>query len=169
MKEPGRTPGRPDRSEGSPGKPKGRPDAAAEAPGALRHPFRSVIALIVLAVLGLMSTAAFKSYRDLESAKNYERGLLEKIAGAKERIQALDNRIERIRHDPVMLERLAREDLGLVHDGDVVIVLPDLQKADSDNANPQNVRTSPSLAGSKSAEPAVTGSKPQTSAGTTAP
>ena len=119
---------------------------------------------MVLAVLSLMSTAAFKSYRDLESAKNYERELLEKIAGAEQRIQALDNRIDRIRHDPVMLERLAREDLGLVRDGDVVIVLPDPQDADPQNAGP-----SPGLVESNSVEPTVAGPKPQTPSGTTAP
>lgn len=128
MKDSGRTPGGPGQTDATPDTPKGGSGASAETPGALRHPFRSFIAIVVLAVLGLLSTAAFKSYRDLESNKNYEHELLEEIAGAKERIQALDHRIERIRHDPVMLERLAREDLGLVHVDDKVILLPEQER-----------------------------------------
>ncbi len=109
----------------------GTPDTPDETTGAgsLRYPFRPVLALMVLVLLGLLATAGFKSYRDLDSAKGYERELLEKIAEAKDRIQALDGRIDSIRNDPAMLERLAREDLGLVHADDVVIVLPDSRRA----------------------------------------
>lgn len=91
---------------------------------------------MVLTVLGLLATAGFKSYRDLESAKNHERKLLEQIAAAEERVRLLDHRIERIRDDPAMLERLAREDLGLVKDGDVVIVLPDPRLSRRTNVEP---------------------------------
>jgi len=49
----------------------------------------------------------------------------------------LDDRIESIRNDPAMLERLAREDLGLVRAGDVVIVLPDPPPAESRLAESQ--------------------------------
>ncbi len=100
----------------------GAPDKATDTP---RHPFRPVVALMILIVLGLTATAGFKSYRDLDTARSYERELLAKIAGAKERVRVLDHRIDRIRNDPAMLERLAREDLGLARDGEVVIMLPD--------------------------------------------
>ncbi len=80
---------------------------------------------MVLIVLALLATAGFKSYRDLDSAKSHEQKLLDQITAAEERVRVLSHRIERIRNDPAMLERLAREDLGLVRDGDVVIVLPD--------------------------------------------
>jgi cell division protein FtsB len=51
--------------------------------------------------------------------------LEQQIAETQQRIERLRDRIERIKNDPVTLERLAREDLGLVKPGDVVIVLPD--------------------------------------------
>ncbi len=127
MKHEERTPGRPGRSgegAGTPGATPGRPGDPAGA-GSPRHPFRPVVAVMVLTVLGLTATAGFKSYRDLDAAKGYERQLQGEIAEAKERLRILDRRIDRIRNDPFMLERLAREDLGLARAGDVVIVLPD--------------------------------------------
>ncbi len=101
------------------------PPGETAGTSSLRHPFRPVLVLIVLAILGLTGTAGFKSYRDLDAARDHERELLDKIAEAEERVRVLDDRIDRIRNDPAMLERLAREDLGMVHAGDVVIVLPD--------------------------------------------
>lgn len=75
-------------------------------------------------VLALLSLAAVKSYRDLEGARNREQGLEKSIREAGQRIERLHGQIERLRSDPATLERLAREDLGLVRPGDVVLVLP---------------------------------------------
>ena len=47
----------------------------------------------------------------------------------------LRERIDRIENDPAMLERLAREDLGLVREGDVVIVLPEEDEQPQDAAS----------------------------------
>ncbi len=104
------------------------PDELGRAPGreaGRRYPFRPVLGLAVLAVLGLLATAGVKSYRDLAAARDHEQRLQREIAGANRRIQALYGHIDSIQHDPAVLERLAREDLGLVRDGDVVIVLPE--------------------------------------------
>ncbi len=81
--------------------------------------------MAVVAVLGLLATAGVKSYRDLAAARDHEQELRRETDAASERIRELTGRIERIRHDPAVLERLAREDLGLVREGDVVIVLPE--------------------------------------------
>ncbi len=87
------------------------------------YPFRPVLGLSVLAVLGLLATAGVRSYRDLESARGHEQAKLDEIAGVRERVTELDRRIDRIRNDPLMLERLAREDLGLVRASDIVLIL----------------------------------------------
>ncbi len=100
----------------------GTPAASGATDG---NPYRSVLALTVLILLGLLATAGARSYRDLESARGHEQKLLEEIAETQERIRALNGRIDSISNDPVMLERLAREDLGLVRAGDVVIILPE--------------------------------------------
>ena len=99
---------------------------------------RSFVGAAVLAILGLLATAGVKSYSDLDVAREQERELLEEIAAAKKRIRLLNERIERIENDPAMLERIAREELGMVREGDVVIVLPE-------EAEPP-VPTSPQLA-----------------------
>ena len=96
-----------------------------EEPAKRGYPFRTVLGAAILSLLGVLATAGVKSYRDLDAAKTYERELLEEIAETRERVRGLDHRIERIQNDPAMLERLAREDLGMVREGDVVIVLPD--------------------------------------------
>ncbi len=113
----------------APGKTPGKTPGKAGGDSTPRYPFRPVLALMVLILLSLIATAGYKSYRDLDAAKSHERKLLDRITQAKDRIQALDGRIDRIRNDPAMLERLAREDLGLVRAGDVVIVLPDRRPA----------------------------------------
>ncbi len=104
----------------------GSPDETLGTPASVRrYPFRPVLGLAVAASLGLLATAGVKSYRDLAATRDHEQKLMREIAGANERIRALHGRIESIQNDPAVLERLAREDLGLVREGDVVIVLPE--------------------------------------------
>ncbi|HEV2847209.1 MAG TPA: septum formation initiator family protein, partial [Thermoanaerobaculia bacterium] len=95
-----------------------------EAP-ARTDSFRPVLGATVLLVLALLAIAALKSYRDLEAAIARERLLETRIAETRERSGKLRSRVERLREDPGMLEKLAREDLGLVRPGDVIIALPD--------------------------------------------
>jgi len=75
-------------------------------------------------VLALLATAGLKSYRDLAAARAHQVDLEQQIAESTERIQGLRQRIHSIENDPITLERLAREELGMVRPDDVVIVLP---------------------------------------------
>jgi cell division protein FtsB len=86
---------------------------------------RPLLGATVLLVLALLAIAALKSSRDLEAARARERLLETRIAETHARSEKLKSRIERLKHDPGMLERLAREDLGLVRPGDVIVELPD--------------------------------------------
>ncbi|MEM7582127.1 MAG: septum formation initiator family protein [Acidobacteriota bacterium] len=88
------------------------------------HPYRVLMATVAV-LLSLLGMAGIKSYRDLAVAQDIERGLLQEIGATTERLQALSEYIGRIENDPATLERLAREELGMVREGDVVIVLPD--------------------------------------------
>lgn len=96
------------------------PDAPAQTDSS-----RPVLGATVLLVLALLAIAALKSSRDLEAARARERLLETRITETRARSEKLQARIERLKHDPGMLERLAREDLGLVRPGDVIIELPD--------------------------------------------
>jgi cell division protein FtsB len=89
--------------------------------------FRPVLGATVLLVLALLAIAALKSSRDLEAARARERLLETRIAATRAESERLLMRVERLRYDPGMLERLAREDLGMVRPGDVVVELPSSQ------------------------------------------
>jgi cell division protein FtsB len=91
----------------------GRPDS-----------FRAVLGAVVAGALLLLGVAGVKSWRDLDAARAREAALEQSIDDAEGRIEQLHGKIERLKSDPSTLERLAREELGMVRPGDVVIVLP---------------------------------------------
>ena len=87
-------------------------------------PYRAMLALAVVVLLGLLATAAVKSYRELAAVHAREAELEARIEATKRNIRDLEHRIALLDEDPHTLERLAREELGMVRPGDVVIVLP---------------------------------------------
>lgn len=96
------------------------PPKARPAP----RPARPVLWAAALFLLVLLALAGAKSYRDLAAVRAREGELVERLAATRGEIVAFEQRLERLRRDPVTLERLAREELGMVRPGDVVIVLP---------------------------------------------
>ena len=102
---------------------------------------RPVLVAAVLLFVTLLCAAGLKSYRDLTAARSHERQLETRIEATRGGIERLRGRIERLRGDPAMLERLAREDLGLVRRQDVVIELP--REGDEDAAPPASRSPAP--------------------------
>ena len=96
-----------------------QPDAPARPDS-----FRPFLGAAVVLFMALLSIAGLKSYRDLESARNRENSLEGRIEDLRERSERLRSRIQRLRTDPGTLERLAREDLGMVRPGDIIFELP---------------------------------------------
>lgn len=94
-----------------------------EAP-AKTDSFRPVLGAAVVLFMVLLALAGLKSYRDLSAARERERVLETSIEDMRARSARLRTRIERLRNDPGTLERRAREDLGMVRPGDVIIELP---------------------------------------------
>lgn len=90
--------------------------------------FRLLAGTVLFFLVVLLSAAGVRSYRDLEAARRREALLEQKIAATEASVAVLRRRVERLRDDPVTLERLAREELGMVRAGDVVIVLPGEKK-----------------------------------------
>jgi cell division protein FtsB len=86
--------------------------------------FRPVLGAAVVLFLALLLVAGVKSWRDLEAARSRERALTDRIEALHRESERLKARIERLRHDPGTLERLAREELGMVRPGDVLFELP---------------------------------------------
>ena len=104
----------------------GAPPRAARGAGGAESSGRVLVAVVVL-FLTLLGAAGLKSYRDLQAARARETQLETRIEETRRGIDRLRGRIDRLRVEPAMLERLAREDLGLVRPRDVVIELPPAQ------------------------------------------
>lgn len=85
---------------------------------------RPLVGVAVFLFIALLGVAAWKGSRDLAKAQAREHLLETRIEETTERIEELRGRIERLRTDPGTLERRAREDLGMVRPGDVIIELP---------------------------------------------
>lgn len=100
-----------------------------------RSRIRSWILWGVLLGSAALSLAAVKSYGDLRAARGREQALSQRIDRTHEKIGELSDRIRRLRDDPTELERLARQELGLVKPGDVVILLP--QRTGNSERSPQ--------------------------------
>jgi len=94
------------------------------SPRAVLPPRRAVWGALIALLLLVLGSGAIKGVRDLESARRHEHDLQAKVEATRESIARLKERIVRMKDDPATLERLAREELGLVRPGDVVIVLP---------------------------------------------
>ncbi|MCB1054634.1 MAG: septum formation initiator family protein [Acidobacteria bacterium] len=106
--------------------------SAEPSPG--RNPLRPFLGVTAAVLVLLVVLGGVKSYRDLSQARQRVAALELEIRDAQARIAALEQRIHRLQDDPNTLERLAREDLGLVEPGDVVIVLP--KEPDTAGATP---------------------------------
>jgi cell division protein FtsB len=95
-----------------------------DAPKRQSLPLRLALGGGVVFVVGLLITAGAKSYRDLQIVRQREAHLGARIGAAEDRLEDLQHRLELLRYDPATLERLAREELGLVSPEDIVFVLP---------------------------------------------
>jgi len=98
---------------------------AAQATSARPRPLRSLLVALGAFVLLALAAAGLKGYRDYQSARSREVRLEGDIAATQARIHALERRIDRLQHDPATLDRVAREELGLVRPDEVVVVLPE--------------------------------------------
>jgi cell division protein FtsB len=98
---------------------------ASEDAAARRRPARALLLGAAGFFVLLVSAAGWKSYRDLETARQREAMLATRIVETQARVDELRRKVARLRDDPVALERMAREELGLVKPGDVVVVYPE--------------------------------------------
>jgi len=105
--------------------------AVTAEPAPERNPLRPFVGITLALLLLLLLAGGFKSYSDLRQARQRVAELEQEIGVAKGRIETLERFIRRLETDPNLLERLAREELGLVEPGDVVIVLPEEPAAEA--------------------------------------
>jgi len=96
--------------------------AAAAAPPRERSPF--LLALAVIALLVAVGAASLRSWHDLAEQRAHEAELAAAIAKTETKVRQLEERNRRLDKDAVTLERLARQELGLVKPEDLVVVFP---------------------------------------------
>lgn len=90
-----------------------------------RQPYPRLLLVVVLALLLILAIASLGGYRDLAAARQRQDLLETRIGDTEKRNEELARRIERLQNDPAALERLAREQYGMMRPGDVVIILPE--------------------------------------------
>ena len=115
-----------DETGGDPGAGNTAGAATGEAPP---RPFRSLLTAVFVFLLLLLATFGLRGWQDVSRARSRERALAAEVAATEARIAELQRRIERLKSDPTTLDRMAREELGLVSPDDVVIVLPERSAA----------------------------------------
>jgi cell division protein FtsB len=98
--------------------------AGSAAPEAPPRPFRSLLSAVFVFLVLLLATFGLRGWQDVSRARERERTLAAEVAATEARIAELKRKIERMKNDPVTLDRMARQELGLVSPDDVVIVLP---------------------------------------------
>ena len=84
----------------------------------------TLIGVGLVVVLLLLARAGAENYSGLAELAEREAELELELEEARQRVDSLRSTVALLQDDPVMLERLAREELGLVRPGDTVVVLP---------------------------------------------
>lgn len=105
------------------------PSTVAREPRRMRFLLLAGVGVVV----AVLSLAAARSHHDLERARARDRELAAEIAATEVRMAQLEARISRLKTDSLLIERLAREELGLVKPGDLVIQLPATVAASTSN------------------------------------
>ncbi|MFQ5350358.1 MAG: septum formation initiator family protein [Thermoanaerobaculia bacterium] len=90
-----------------------------------RRPLHPLLGAGLISLLALLALAGLKSYRELGAARAREARIEAEIRAAEERRAGLTERIERLRNDPVTIEREVRRSLRWVGPGEVVLVVPE--------------------------------------------
>lgn len=98
--------------------------AASAATPRDRRIVSPVTVAVVVVLVAVLTVAGIQRFRDLERSQERQAELEAEISDTVEEVRALERRIERLKHDPMLQERLAREELGLARPGEMVIVLP---------------------------------------------
>jgi cell division protein FtsB len=100
------------------------PTASPRAPAERAPRLRPLGVGVGLFLLALFLVAGFKTWRDLAVVERREVELEAAITRAHGDIGELEGRLERLRDDPAVLERLAREELTMTYPDELTVILP---------------------------------------------
>ena len=101
-----------------------------------------LVALTIVAALGLLSSIVTQGFADLEAAKAEKRRLEEERVRLQRHIESLSATIDAVSSDPEAVESVARHDLGWIGPEEEIIVLatppppPPLEDLTEEGAEP---------------------------------
>ena len=84
-----------------------------------------LVAAGIVAFVAVVGFAGANSYRDLAAARARVDELSLQISEARQRVSSLSDEIWLLQKHPATLQRVAREELGVVAPGEIVVVLPE--------------------------------------------
>ena len=76
--------------------------------------------LLALVLLGYGMTGLVR----VRAMKHEMRAMEREVVALRQRTQQLTEMVEKLRHDPATIEKLAREELGYVREGETVLKFP---------------------------------------------
>lgn len=85
---------------------------------------RALRRMVYLLAVVVVLLSAVQSYQDLRAARRRSAELERRIDSVKQEIVRLERATEAMRNDPETMERVARQQLGLVREGEVILMLP---------------------------------------------
>ena len=114
----------------------------------------ALVCAVILAATGLCVSVYYRAHGELATAMSRHQVAAERVAELKRANEKLGREVEQLRSDPRMIEAIARERLGFIRPGDVVIRIG--EEADDSsagvvkNGGSDNVRASltPRIGGS---------------------
>ncbi len=86
--------------------------------------FRSLLVVAAVVMVAALAVAGARSYGELQKVRARETMLVDSLEKSRERSESLRQGMELVRTDAATLERLAREELGLVLPEDVIVLVP---------------------------------------------
>lgn len=76
---------------------------------------------VILAATGLCVSVYYRTSAELRSAESRHQSAVDRVADLKRENEKLEREVEQLKSDPAMIEAVAREKLGLIRPGEIVI------------------------------------------------
>ncbi len=102
----------------------GQPDPDAERNRRLRDRFLLLLLVLVFVSGAVAALFGERGYFDLRSTRMEEQNLQRQVDDQLDRVRELKKEVRALKDDPTAIERIAREDLGYIREGEIHFLLP---------------------------------------------
>jgi cell division protein FtsB len=89
----------------------------------------ALVLAVILAATGLCVSVYFRANAELRSAESRYQSAVDRVADLKRENEKLEREVEQLKSDPAMIEAVAREKLGLIRPGEIVIKIGQEEEA----------------------------------------